>query len=119
MATALGGIMIVRLLAAEMDEKRRRKEGFAAAHILAQLGNFYPGTAQKHPLAAFKSPSQGRAEIYNINLDNTGSQLLAYQLYQQATNAATPTAQQLMAISGQSQEQTGPGLPQLEEDRIT
>src|SRR5690606_32575483 len=44
---------------------------------------------------------------------NTGSQLLSYQLYQQAVNAATPTSQQLNAISGQSQEQTGAGAMAL------
>ena len=44
----------------------------------------------------------------NINLSASGDQLLAYQLYQQAVNAATPTLQQLNSISGESQMQTGP-----------
>lgn len=43
----------------------------------------------------------------NINLNAAGDQLLDYQLYQQAVNAATPTRQQLDAISGNSQQQTG------------
>jgi hypothetical protein len=43
----------------------------------------------------------------NVNLNASGDQLLAYQLYQQAVNASTPTTQQLESISGQSQEQTG------------
>jgi hypothetical protein len=46
-----------------------------------------------------------------VNLDASGSQLLAYQLYQEAVNASTPTLAQLNAASGQSQEQTGPYAP--------
>jgi hypothetical protein len=46
-----------------------------------------------------------------VNLDASGSQLLAYQLYQEAVNASTPTLAQLNAASGQSQEQTGPNSP--------
>jgi hypothetical protein len=48
-----------------------------------------------------------------VNLNSNGSQLLAYQLYQQAVNAATPTQQQLNSISGQAQEQTGVTAEQL------
>ena len=44
-----------------------------------------------------------------INLNSSGDQLLSYQIYQQAVNAATPTEEQLKSISGQSQEQTGKG----------
>ncbi len=40
-----------------------------------------------------------------MNMANSGSQLLSYQLYQQAVNAATPTLQQLNSISGESQQQ--------------
>lgn len=111
MAVALGGIMIGSLLAAEFEEKRNRKEGFAAYPTPPQ---FYAGTAPRNPLAAFKSPSQGQpGGTVSVNLDNTGSQLLAYQLYQQAVNASTPTLQQLNSISGQSQEQTGMGANML------
>ncbi len=46
-----------------------------------------------------------------VNLDAAGSQLLAYQLYQEAQNASIPTLAQLNAISGQSQDQTGPNSP--------
>jgi len=49
----------------------------------------------------------------NVNLNTSGSQLLAYQLYQQAVNAATPTSQQLASISGDSQMQTGVTAEQL------
>ncbi len=42
-----------------------------------------------------------------VNMNNAGSQLLAYQLYQQAVNASTPTLDQLNSISGNSQQQTG------------
>jgi hypothetical protein len=45
---------------------------------------------------------------------SSGSQMLDYQLYQQAVNAATPTMQQLDSISGQSQEQTGLVASQLQ-----
>lgn len=38
----------------------------------------------------------------NINLNTSGDQMLAYQLYQQAVNAATPTQKQLDSISGES-----------------
>jgi len=41
-----------------------------------------------------------------VNLDNSGNQLLSFQLYQQAVNAATPTKEQLQAISGESHQQT-------------
>lgn len=44
-----------------------------------------------------------------INLNESGDQLLSYQIYQQAVNAATPTMQQLDSISGQSYQQTGEG----------
>lgn len=45
----------------------------------------------------------------NISLNASGDQLLEYQLYQQAVNAATPTLEQLNSISGNSQDQTGNG----------
>ena len=48
-----------------------------------------------------------------VNLNSSGDQLLAYQIYQQAVNAATPTQQQLDTISGQSMEQTGEGAVKL------
>lgn len=40
---------------------------------------------------------------------NGGDQMMDYRLYQQSVNAATPTLQQLNAISGQSQDQTEGG----------
>jgi len=43
----------------------------------------------------------------NVSLNTSGDQLLAYQLYQQGINAATPTLAQLNSISGNSQQQTG------------
>lgn len=48
-----------------------------------------------------------------VNLNTSGDQMLGYQLYQQAINAATPNQQQLNMISGQSQEQTGSGAVTL------
>jgi hypothetical protein len=46
-----------------------------------------------------------------VNLNSSGDQLLDYQLYQQAVNAATPSIQQLQSISGESQMQTGNDSP--------
>lgn len=65
---------------------------------------FYQGRTNK----LGQSPSAlGGSGSQKANLSNTGDQLLAYQLYQQAVNAATPTTAQLDSISGQSQQQTG------------
>jgi len=49
----------------------------------------------------------GGEPIYQqaVNLNSSGSQMLEYQLYQQAVNAATPTQQQLDAISGEPYQQ--------------
>ena len=49
----------------------------------------------------------------DVSLNRSGDQLLSYQIYQQAVNAATPTKQQLDSIAGQSQEQTGAGAVAL------
>jgi len=107
-ASALGGLVIAGLLAIPFT----KKEGYAAYKTggYPTPSQFYAGSGQKNPLAAYKSPTQSQPSgTQTISLDNTGSQLLSYQLYQQAVNAATPTLQQLNAISGQSQEQTGSG----------
>jgi len=103
----LAGLLVVSL---------NQKEGYAEykSSKYPTPPQFYAGTAKSNPLAAFRSPSQSQSGgSINVNLDNTGSQLLAYQLYQQAVNAATPTNQQLAAIGGQSQEQTGMGAVRL------
>ena len=64
---------------------------------------------------AFAGPNGGIPQSQeNINLNTSGDQLLSYQLYQQAINAATPTTVQLQAISGQSQQQTGLTADQLQ-----
>lgn len=105
LASVVGGVLIVGLVAASLNDR----EHFASVNNYPSPGpQFYGNRAVKNPIAAFRGPNQYQAGgTINLNLDNTGSQLLAYQLYQQATNAATPTAQQLAAISGQSQQQTG------------
>lgn len=107
-ASVIGGLMLASLVAV----CAKQKEGYAeykSNNRYPTPPQFYAG-AQKKPLAAYKSPSQSQSgDSISVNLDNTGSQLLSYQLYQQAVNAATPTSQQLAAISGQSQEQTGIG----------
>ena len=72
---------------------------------------FYKNKQNGNPLGAFRAPAQNMpSNTQKMNLSNTGDQLLSYQLYQQAVNAATPTLAQLNSISGQSQEQTGNGV---------
>ncbi len=111
-ASAVGGLLIAGLVALGTNQK----EGYAEYKTNAKYptpNQFYAGKQQKG-LAAYRSPNQSQAGgSISVNLDNTGSQLLSYQLYQQAVNAATPTAGQLAAISGQSQEQTGYGAMSL------
>jgi hypothetical protein len=107
-ASAVGGLLLASLVAFGINQK----EGYAEYKSNTKYPTprqFYQGAPQKS-LADYRSPSQQQAGgSINVNLDNTGSQLLAYQLYQQAVNASTPTGSQLAAISGQSQEQTGMG----------
>ena len=107
-ASAIGGLLIAGIVAIGANQR----ESYAEYKTNAKYPTppqFYAGNKQKG-LAAFKSPTQSQAGgSIGVNLDNTGSQLLAYQLYQQAVNASTPTSGQLAAISGQSQEQTGMG----------
>lgn len=112
-ASAVGGLLIAGLVGFEMISKKR--EGYAeyksggGSYPSPPQGNFYSGAKPKG-LSAIRSPTQSQpGGTMGQSLDNSGSQLLAYQLYQQAVNAATPTKQQLDAISGQSQEQTGKG----------
>lgn len=112
-ASAFGGLLIASLVALGINQK----EGYAEYKSNTRYPTppqFYAGTGKKNPLAAYRSPNQAQSGgSINVNLDNTGSQLLAYQLYQQAVNASTPTAGQLAAVSGQSQEQTGYGANSL------
>jgi hypothetical protein len=102
----LGSILLNQLINGNKEEKYGNVAG---------LGAGYPGTrqfygranaqqniAQKYGGPNFALPSGDQ----NVSL-NGGSQLLSYQIYQQATNAATPTIDQLNSISGQSQQQTG------------
>jgi hypothetical protein len=103
-APICGSLLLFGLIA---DGLTRKKERYANSNYPTPP-QFYANRKQPNPMAKYMSPTQGQpAGSINVNLDNTGSQLLGYQLYQQAVNAATPTMQQLDAISGQSQEQTG------------
>jgi hypothetical protein len=111
-ASAVGGLLIASLVALGTNQKEGYAE-YKSNNRYPTPPQFYAG-AQKKPLAAYRSPNQAQAGgSIGVNLDNTGSQLLSYQLYQQAVNAATPTAQQLASIGGQSQEQTGMGAMNL------
>lgn len=115
-ASALGGLVIAGLVALGTTQK----EGYTQYKSNTQSNVKYPtppqfyAGAHKKTLSSYRSPSQSQPSgTISNSLDNTGSQLLAYQLYQQAVNASTPTSQQLNAISGQSQEQTGEGAVSL------
>lgn len=71
---------------------------------------FYRNKQGENPMANFKAPNMNMpAGSQKMGLSNGGDQMLSYQLYQQAVNAATPTLEQLNAISGQSQDQTEEG----------
>lgn len=108
-ASVFGGLMLAGLVAVGSSQKEGYSE-YKTNNRYPTPPQFYAGTGQKNPLANYRSPSQSQPSgSMNNSLDNTGSQLLSYQLYQQAVNAATPTDRQLAAISGQSQEQTGMG----------
>ena len=74
----------------------------------AMMAQANPGVTNVQSNRAFAGPPGGVPQSQaNISLSASGDQLLAYQLYQQAVNAATPTLQQLNSISGESQQQTG------------
>jgi hypothetical protein len=71
--------------------------------------NFYNGNksangTQSNGIYGALDGSKPRGQ-QDVSLKNSGDQLLAYQMYQQAVNAATPTKQQLDSIGGQAQEQ--------------
>jgi hypothetical protein len=115
--TAIAGLLIGGVLLHEaMKEDERKKNTFAnvAGNGYPQNALFYGQGAGAKPLSAFRGPQLSKPGMdQNVSLQNSGSQLLAYQIYQQGVNAATPTMQQLDAISGQSQEQTGYSAAQL------
>lgn len=99
-AAILGGLIIGGILSTNLNKKKVEKyTGYP------KPPQFY-ANAPKFGLRNFKSPSPNDPNSV-MNLQNTGDQLFAYQLFQQATNAATATMEQLDAISGQSQQQTG------------
>lgn len=108
-------VIVVAVIATQMN----KKEGYAEYKAKKSIAyptppQFYAGSVSKNPLASFKSPSGSQpGGSIKVDLSNSGSQLLNYELYKQAVNAATPTNQQLNAISGQSQEQTGSGARSL------
>jgi hypothetical protein len=94
------GILIMAGMAAE-GANRKKKEKYSNSNY-PTTPMFYARQSQSQ----LQEPAMLSA-TQKPTFDNVGSQMLNYQLYQQAVNAATPTMQQLEAISGQSQEQTG------------
>jgi hypothetical protein len=78
--------------------------------MMAQQNNFQNDNVSSNVI--YGGPLGGVPQNQtNINLNASGDQLLGYQMYQQAINAATPTQQQLDSISGDSQQQTGNDSP--------
>lgn len=120
-ATILGTLFLVGVVAAEQLPTQLTSETPKEPEIpmIEAFGNdesFYNTTRQNVARNTTKyarpdgSLPGGQQEV---NLNSAGDQLLSYQLYQQAVNAATPTLEQLNSISGQSQEQTGSGAVAL------
>ena len=106
--SGLGSVMIAGLLthsAVVKKEEKYTNDTYPRPPMFYQSKKYDPRMALRSPNAYQPSSS--------INFDETGSQALAYQLYQQAVNASVPTLAQLQSISGQSQEQTGIGAEML------
>ncbi len=103
-ATGLGAVLLSYAVASDyinVDTRENFYNDNPAANG-ARTNNVYRG-----PNGALPRGKQ------NVSLNTSGDQLLSYQIYQQAVNAATPTKQQLDSIAGQSQDQTGPGAVAL------
>ncbi len=128
MALGLGALFIGSMIALDKMNKEEHFEGqnypkypqnqmfyqqaqaranaqFAQSNGQSMMPNVQSNNAYAGPIGAMPQVQA------NINLNSSGDQLLAYQLYQQAVNAATPTKQQLDSISGESQMQTGNDSP--------
>jgi len=111
-AAGLGLAFISSIVLSETELFSNQIENFGN-----QRENFYNGNSAANgsiPNSRYTGPNGNTpGGKQNISLNNSGDQLLSYQIYQQAVNAATPTQQQLNSIAGQSQEQTGSGAVQL------
>lgn len=103
----IGGVIVSELIPKTNSKSRKERYG--------NVGTGYPPPRQFYGAANVPQNTQRYGNINadapgaNVNLQNSGSQLLSYQIYQQAVNAATPTTQQMNAISGESWQQTGSG----------
>ena len=104
-ASTIGGLIFTGLAINETINQEKETYGNVDYPSTPQ---FYGKGSGNKPISAFKGPNFQKPESdQNVSLNNAGSQLLSYQLYQQAVNAATPTKEQLDSISGQSEQQTG------------
>lgn len=125
-ASALGIACLAGIVACQMGENFSDEKGvehFGNQHEMPQRQYNQPRERFYDPhqhANSYQTPSiyrgpQGQKPMgqQNVNLNTSGDQLLSYKIYQQAVNAATPTKQQLDAISGQSQNQTGMGARNL------
>lgn len=112
-STILGTLMVLSLVVAD-NIANSQVEGFGND---AQYPDSFYGTNQQNVAQSNQKYAQPNGALpggqQTVNLNSSGDQLLSYQLYQQAVNAATPTQQQLDSISGQSQQQTGKGAQEL------
>lgn len=105
--------MKAKYAAMQNGQYPQNKMFYAKANAAAnmRMADMNPGVTNVQSNRAFAGPPGNIPQSQaNINLSASGDQLLAYQLYQQAVNAATPTLQQLNSISGESQMQTGPSV---------
>jgi len=96
-----------------LDSKKTR-DNFEQDQINRHMQ--YPTNKQMYnntPYTNTKKYVYDGANLEKVNLTASGDQLLEYQLYQQAVNAATPTTAQLDSISGNSFQQTGVTAEQL------
>jgi hypothetical protein len=126
MALGLGALFIGSMIALDKMNKEEHFEGQSypkypqnpmfyqqsQARANAQFAQSNGMQSNVQSNNAYAGPIGAMPQVQaNINLNSSGDQLLAYQLYQQAVNAATPTKQQLDSISGESQMQTGNDSP--------
>lgn len=112
-AAALGLATLTGLVGSQAIEGFSNIETFENQNPqIKALGMTRRGPTQSNNIYAGPNIEKPSNKL-DINLNTSGDQMLAYQLYQQAINAATPTQQQLDSISGESQQQTGAGAVTL------
>jgi hypothetical protein len=116
-ATILGTLFLVGVVAADHIEDTFASETPKAIMVENFANESFYNTTRQNVARDTKKYAKPDGSMpggqQTVNLNSSGDQLLSYQIYQQAVNAATPTLEQLNSISGQSHEQTGEGAVQL------